>query len=497
MKPFDVLIIGSGLGGLACGALLSREGMNVCVVEKHARFGGCLQSFRRQGRLLDTGMHYVGSIAPGQILHQYLKYFGILDRLRLSPLDPACYDEIRLDGRQYPFACGYDRFIDRLAEQFPAERADIEAYCRLLHRVGRTISVETLRSGRLSSGGEEYMGISAAEAIAGCTRNPVLRNVLAGSILLHSGDRQQTSLYEHAMIHHSYIESAGRFVGGSQHVADALVETIRRNGGTVRADSEATRLILRDGRIDAVEINRTEQLGARYVISDIHPVPTFALLDGPHAIRPRFLSHLQSLPQSIGFFTTWLLLRPGSYPSLDRNYYLHNRRPDLWSLTGDHLGCRIPVVLVSAQPSDDGRFSDVISLLLPMEAGEWAPWAGTTTGKRGDAYTAWKERYARASIDFVAPHLPGLREAIQSVCTASPLTYRDYTGTPDGSAYGLVKDCRNPLLSRLSPRTKVENLFLTGQNLNVHGFLGVCVSAAATCCALVGETYLTRKIGYE
>lgn len=496
MEQFDVIIIGSGLGGLACGAMLSREGMNVCVVEKHARFGGCLQSFRRQGRTLDTGMHYVGSLAPGQILHRYFDYFGILDRLRLSPLDPECYDEIRLDGRSYPFACGYDRFTDRLTEQFPAERAGIETYGRLLRQVGSTISVETLRSGRLSSGGQEYMGVSAAEAIAGCTRDPVLRNVLAGSVLLHSGDRQQTSLYEHAMIHHSYIESAWRFTGGSQHVADALVETIRRNGGTVRPGSEATRLLLRDGRVETVEINRTEQLGARYVISDLHPVATFALLEGTHTIRPRFLRHLQSLKNSFGFFTTYLVLRAGSYPCLNRNYYLHNR-PDTWSLRGEHLGCRIPVVLVSTQPSADGRFSDVISLLVPMEADEWAPWAGTTTGNRGAAYAEWKERYARASIDFAAPHFPGLRERIESIHTASPLTYRDYTGTSDGSAYGMVKACDNPLLSHLPARTKVDNLLLTGQNLNVHGCLGVCVSAAATCSALVGETYLTRKIGYE
>ena len=50
---YDVIIIGSGLGGLVCGVTLSKEGYNVCVLEKNALPGGCFQSFKRYGRVLD------------------------------------------------------------------------------------------------------------------------------------------------------------------------------------------------------------------------------------------------------------------------------------------------------------------------------------------------------------------------------------------------------------------------------------------------------------
>ena len=75
MKHYDVIIIGGGLGGLSCGVMLSKEGLNVCVLEQHHTIGGCLQSFKRDGYTLDTGMHYVGSLSEGQIMHQYFKYF--------------------------------------------------------------------------------------------------------------------------------------------------------------------------------------------------------------------------------------------------------------------------------------------------------------------------------------------------------------------------------------------------------------------------------------
>ena len=73
MKKYDVIIIGGGLGGLTSGVMLSKEGLSVCVLEKHSVIGGCLQSFIRNGYTLDTGMHYVGSLSEGQIMHQYFK----------------------------------------------------------------------------------------------------------------------------------------------------------------------------------------------------------------------------------------------------------------------------------------------------------------------------------------------------------------------------------------------------------------------------------------
>ena len=81
MKQYDVIIIGGGLGGLSCGVMLAKEGLSVCVLEQHSVIGGCLQSFHRNGRTLDTGMHYVGSLSEGQIMHQYFKYLGIMDSL--------------------------------------------------------------------------------------------------------------------------------------------------------------------------------------------------------------------------------------------------------------------------------------------------------------------------------------------------------------------------------------------------------------------------------
>jgi all-trans-retinol 13,14-reductase len=80
------------------------------------------------------------------------------------------------------------------------------------------------------------------------------------------------------------------------------------------------------------------------------------------------------------------------------------------------------------------------------------------------------------------------------VYSASPLTIRDYYNQPEGSLYGVKKDCNNMALSHISVRTKLKNLLLTGQNINLHGILGVTLTAINTCAELVGMKYLLSEI---
>ena len=70
----------------------------------------------------------------------------------------------------------------------------------------------------------------------------------------------------------------------------------------------------------------------------------------------------------------------------------------------------------------------------------------------------------------------------------------NYTATFEGSAYGVLKDCNDPLRSIVLPTTKISNLYFTGQNLNLHGIMGVTAAAVITCSEILGLSYLTNKI---
>ena len=223
MSKYDIIIIGSGLGGLECGAILSKEGFNVCVIEKNAQFGGCFQTYRRKGHLFDTGIHYVGSLDEGQVMNQYFRYFGIMDKLKLKRLDDEAFDTIYYKGKTYDYAMGYPQFIETICRSFPHEKENLKRYAEQLQTVGNLISVDHLKQGTLALEGMKYFCTSAAGLIADITPDPTLQNVLAGSALLYGGLKDVSTFYQHAMINHSYIEGAYRFVDGSMQVSLELI----------------------------------------------------------------------------------------------------------------------------------------------------------------------------------------------------------------------------------------------------------------------------------
>ena len=94
MKQYDVLVIGSGLSGLFSALLLAKAGKKVCILEKNEQYGGNLQTFVRNNTLFDTGVHYIGSLAEGQVLYEYFKDVGIATHLSLERLDINGYDRI-------------------------------------------------------------------------------------------------------------------------------------------------------------------------------------------------------------------------------------------------------------------------------------------------------------------------------------------------------------------------------------------------------------------
>ena len=121
MNRYDIVIIGSGIGGLVCGAILSKEGYRVCILEKNKQTGGSLQTFAREKVIFDSGVHYIGGLDKGQNLYQIFKYLGLMDKLKLQKMDEDAFDKIIIgnDQKVYRHAQGYENFIKNLVVDFP------------------------------------------------------------------------------------------------------------------------------------------------------------------------------------------------------------------------------------------------------------------------------------------------------------------------------------------------------------------------------------------
>lgn len=495
MSKYDVVIIGSGLGGLQCASILSREGMKVCVLEKHYQAGGCLQNFTRRGCVFDTGIHYLGSLDEGQVLNRYFRYFGLLDKISLKRLDADGFDRISFAGdpEEYKYAMGDEAFVDQLSRQFPSEREALKKYVARVRGISDYFPLYNISDEPADVSETSMYGENARDVIASLTSNQKLQQVLAGTSPLYAGVPDRTPFYVHALVNFSFLESSYRVVDGSGLIASALCDTIRANGGEIFTNCEAVSFDFDGNQITAVELASGEKIEARNFISDIHPASTLRMIPEGH-IRKAYRSRIMQLENTISSFSVYIVFKKNSFSYMNYNLYYY-RNEDVWqSALYDRTKGPDNFLLLTPATSTTGDWAESIIAMTYMSFDEVRQWEHTRIGQRGEDYDEFMKLKAEQLIDLVEERIPGFRSNIQTYYTSSPLTFRDYTGIPEGSLYGIMKDCNDPLKSLISPRTKIPNLLLTGQNIILHGALGVTIAAVTTCSELIGLKYLVGKI---
>lgn len=402
------VIIGSGLGGLECGILLARRGWDVTVLEKHSLPGGCLQTFRRDGRVFNTGVHVVGALDD-----PCFEPFGFRD----LPWEKLEGEEAVIGNDSFFLPSGYDAWTEVLSEYFPSDADSVSTVAALLKNVA---SVEGLESR------------GALDWLESTVGNPLLRKVIS-STSLKMELSPRLPLHVFARINDSFIRGIWRPADGVCTLAEHLSELLGKAGGRLVTAAEVTFV-----GADRV-VTAKGEYPADIIISDIHPANLVAMAPG---LRNVYRRRVTSLCNTRGFRTFNLALSGGE--SLPRSLFVHSAEAELW------------------HPSD--RLESVAVFF----------------GKGTVDLMTRSDVTAEQAIGFVSRRLPWLSSAVEACHESTPSTWERYTGTPGGSAYGIERDWAAPLTTMLSVRTSQPNLFLTGQNIGIHGLMGVTESAIRT-----------------
>lgn len=460
----EILIIGSGLGGLECGSILSRRGHHVTVLESQIQPGGCMQSFRRHGHILDTGLHYVGGLDQSQPLYESFRDLGLLE-LPWERMDEDAFERITISGHTYSLAQGYEHFVQTLLQDFPSEEDSLRRYIQLMQCTDEAWMQQT----------------NAWDYLSSIVTDPLLVQVLsAASVSKMELCRATLPLFTYVHGNAAYIQSSWRLKSDGGMLVERLVRTIEEHGGQVLMKKKVTELIEEDGRIVRAVCQDGQEYAADWFISNIHPSQSIQLVRNSTKIKKMYRARMENLRNTFGIFTTQLVLRPGSISYFNHNKYIFTT-PQVWDMALASPDGSVQGVMVSCKHplSEDSPLQ--VDILTPMLWSAVEPWQDSTLGHRPASYLDFKSEIARQSIALAETQLPGLTAAIEQCYTSSPLTWRDYNCAPQGTAFGLRKDYSAPLQTILSPRTQVPNLLLTGQNLMLHGLHGVTMTAGYTC----------------
>lgn len=493
-NKYDIAIIGSGLGGLVCGYILSKKGFKVAIFEKNSQIGGCLQSFSRFGVKFDTGMHYVGSMQPGQILHRLFNFLNLHKDVQVERLDPQAYDIVTLNGKKYSFAMGYEAFVDSMHKSFPNERKSLEEFVKRIRQIADSSPLYNLKeTNNLTFIDSDFIKTSVNDFIASITQNPLLQNVLVANLPLYAGVKDKTPTYIYALITNFYIQSAYRIVGGSDAIANSLSSSIQKHGGEVFTQAKVNKILCNDKQATGIELENGEIIEVNSVISNVHPTETLQMLDTP-LIRKAYRERVLNLENTISNFTLYIKFKENKQPYLNSNFY-HYDNEDVWNSLNYRKDVYPESYLFMHQCHETSpKFAQSGEMIGYMNFEEVAKWENTFVAHRGDEYKAFKQYKAQQMIDKLEQSFPGIKQNIENYETSTPLTYRDYTATHRGSMYGVLRDKNSPTQTLVSQRTKIPNLFMTGQNINSHGILGVMIGAIITSAEFVGLNTIIKEV---
>ena len=495
-----IIIIGGGLGGLFTGALLTKEGYRVTVLEKNATIGGGLQTFRRGGMTFETGMHMLGGLRQGGSVHKICHYLGITDQLQLRDVDHDCMDSItyQSDGMTYRIPEGREAFTEYFVKLFPHEAQAIRDYVESLYRIADEVDFFYLRSQSrdLLSHSDQFFW-SASQLIDYYIKDSRLRDILAYMNPMYGGVADHTPAYIHALINVLYMSGPSRFIGGSQQLASALAKVIADGGGQVLSGEQVTAVhVDKDRLCTSVTTAKGHEFSADYYISAIHPSRLVDMADAA-AFPKSYRMRVASIPNTYSAFTVYIKFHQDTFPYINHTCYFQDDYGYVWKHSeydaNDEAWPHGFMYMTCAdEPCQQYASKMIVNCLMPFSAVR--QWENTTVGHRGSDYEQWKQQLVERVFWRLEQLHPGIRQCVDEFWSSSPLTIRDFFGQPEGALYGVRKDCQNIMLSQLPIWTKVKNLLLTGQNINLHGICGVPLTAVNTVEALVGQNKLIEKI---
>lgn len=508
-SSYDLIVIGSGIGGLTLASIMAQLGdRKVLVLERHFKLGGFTHAFERQGYMWDVGLHYVGGMAPGSSLRN-LCDMVTGGGVTWHPV-PEPYDTFVFPDHRFEVPSNSKEFEAALIRAFPEEARAIRGYFKDIRKasawLGRHFAQEGLP--RFIGSIMERLGVIGEAQALGTTRSYMDRQFrserLKGLLTSQWGDYglppAQSPFALHALIATHYFHGAYYPVGGGGAIAESIVPIIEAKGGRALVRHEVTEILLEGKKAVGVRArhgDREVEFRAPVIVSDAGAHTTYLHLLAPRVIpfRDALMRFMEAHPASSAV-TLFLGLseHPGTLGLSGGNawIYAHHDQDRNFAERNDWLEGGVPPAMYLSFPSarDPEAKQHTATIIAPADFEPFAPWQAGAWKRRGQDYEQLKERLSRAILEGVERHYPGFSKLVTYQELATPVTNTHFSNHARGMIYGIpsvpdrFKHSKSPWIGA---RTPVPGLYLTGTDAACLGIAGAMMGGYVTACNLLGS----------
>ncbi len=449
---YDVVVIGSGLGGLTSANVLAKCGHSVLLLEHHYQFGGLATWFKRPGKhIFDISLHGF----PYGMLKSCRKYWtkDIADSI-------VQLKDVRFVNPQFNVWTTFDRkdFTRILVEDFGAESERVEAFYNHLRQMNfydddRRTTRELFE--------EHFPG-----------RDDIHR-LLLEPIAYANGSTLDDPAITYGIVFSNFMnKGVYTFQGGTDVLIGKMVEELRKNGvelrknvlvESIRVENGVVKGVVIKGRTRESEFENRRHIACSAVVSNASILTTVKNLVGEKEVSKAYIDELHAVRVNTSSCQVYMGIRKGeSIENIgDLVFTSDAQRFSSGELNDLHTTSRtFSVYYPETRPGSD-RYTIVASLNSRYE--DWISLDDAT-------YEKEKERLIEESLVSLEKFLPGVRSKIDHLEAATPRTINYYTRHPGGTSFGTKFE---GLKCSMELSEQVQGLYHAGSvGIIMSGWLG-------------------------
>ena len=496
-EKYDCIIIGAGIGGLTAASILARNGKKVLVLEKNPKVGGYAVNFRRGQFEFDASLHMINGCNKDQSTYNILKKCGIIDKIKILA-HPYISRTIFPDYDFRVPQANMAEYINILVQYFPKEREGIGRFFEEMRKVfveGKQciyskipLLIEIFYFPFKYPNLFKYSFITFRAALNRFLKDERLKALIAQFWMFTGTHPNKLCAFFYLYPDYDYLNNGANYIkGGSQSLSNALLETIRENGGEVLLNTEVKNILVDNCTAKGISTQKEEYF-ADTIISGMDARKTFSDLIGERYLKPRFIKKLMSYDAATSFLVVYLGLGVDLKDKGISDYEIfYNLDYDLEKQFNASVNNNMEetslMLTIHSNIDEDvvprGKSSMSISTLSGYDY--W-------TNLSKDDYNKTKNRLADILIKRAERVIPNLSSYIEKIEVATPLTMERYTGNYKGAVLGFSQTVFQSGIWRLPQKAPIKNLYLA----NAWTWLGGGISCTLYSGERIAEAILKR-----